>query len=200
MINTKTAIFLAIIVKKKKSTFRGAKKYSILYCHSRSYYPNTSNSSQCVNPYLSHSTNLQVCRIFVALIRSSLELLKDPALQFIGITFEILVAPGVLQEGLTVTAGLLEGGIARQNFITALLDVLRCLQNFDLSRLGLSHPWGVAGSHFDLGLEKNRTSGKKIKRLSLSQCLADTKMEAYFVNGIHTVTVSNLCGVSKSNS
>ena len=104
------------------------------------------------NPFSNLSSDLQVGWVLVALIGSRLELLEDPALQLVGVTLEVLVAARVLQESLAVAAGLLEGGIARQDLVTALLDVLRGLQDLDLPRLGLPRPWGVVGSHVRLGL------------------------------------------------
>lgn len=94
---------------------------------------------------------LQVCGIFVAFIRSGLQLLQDPTLQFISISLEVLVPTRVLQHGLTVTACLLEGSITIEDLISTLLDILCGLEHLDFPRIPLPR----VRSHLQFGLEKN---------------------------------------------
>lgn len=85
------------------------------------------------------NTDLQIGRVLVALVGGGLEFLQDPALQLVGIALEVLVSARVLQSFSAGVACFLEVPVAVENLLTSLLDVLRCLQNLDLSSLNLRH-------------------------------------------------------------
>ena len=94
-----------------------------------------SNTNVSVNE-TSH-TYLQVCRISVALVRGCLQFLHDPALQLVGIALEVHESPCVLQTLSAQARSLLEGMVAAEDLLSALLDVLGSLQDLDLARRGL---------------------------------------------------------------
>ena len=82
-----------------------------------------------------HDAHLQVGWVPVAFIRSGLQLLIDPAFQFVSISLEVHEEPGILKPTASLAGRILEVGVTIKDLFTTTLDVFWCLQDLDLTWL-----------------------------------------------------------------